>query len=282
MGRVFRFAQPVVLCVASLPWLGLSLLAVLTLSSSLLGQTLQSQTSVDSQAVVHLPTDWSHHHLVYSNPATAEQLKRAQQEPRYWHQLFRRSQSAPPQAGLDLALPFELPHVSNAASASKNPKLKRDWSQSLGSTSATVGAGQYPGKFGFDVTTYSCANDYVVFNTGLVGSATQASIIAYNNLYTGCGGAVPSVYFAYNTGGTITSSVTLSTDGSQLAFVQAPAAGRPATLVLLKWAPSGGSAIAPTVPASETAAKYRTCAAPCMMTISFNKSKNDTYSAPFL
>jgi len=280
MGRVFRFAQQVAFCVASLSWLGFSILALLTLSSSLLGQTPQGQTSQDSQAVVHLPTDWSHHHLVYSNPATAEQLKGMQHDPRYWQQLFRRSQATPTQAELGIVLPFELPHGSKTSNASNNPKLKRDWSENMG-TDATVGAGQYPGKFGFDVTTYSCADDYVVFNTGLVGSATQASIIAYNNLYTGCGGTVPSVYFAYNTSGTINTSVTLSTDGSQLAFVQAPASGRPATLVLLKWAASGGSANAPAVPSSATAAKYRNCTAPCMMTIDFKNSKTDTYSAPF-
>jgi hypothetical protein len=245
MGRVFRFKQPVLFRVGGLPWLGLSIVVVLTLSSVLLGQMSQGQTSEDSQAVVHLPTDWSHHHLVYSNPATAEPLKRMQQDPRYWQQLFRRSQATPPQAELDSALSSESQSGSKTSSASKNHKLNRDWSVNMG-TGATVGAGQYPGKFGFDVTTYSCTTDYVVFNTGLVGSATQASIIAYNNLYSGCGGTVPSVYWAYNTGGTITSSVTLSTDGSQLAFVQAPAAGRPATLVLLKWASSGGSATAPT------------------------------------
>src|ERR1039457_1927715 len=150
MGHDFRCAQPVVFRVRILPWLGLLILAVLTLSSALLGQMSQGQTSLDSQAVVHLPTDWSHHHLLFSNPATAEQLSRAQQDPRYWHQLFRRSQATPSEAEFDGTLPFELPHGSRTSSASKNHKLKRDWSVSLGSTSATVGAGQYPGKFGFD------------------------------------------------------------------------------------------------------------------------------------
>src|ERR1035437_11038780 len=176
MGRDFRFAQRVVFCVGGLPWLGLSILAVLTLSSALLGQTSQ-----DSQAVVHLPTDWSHHHLLFSNPATEEQLKRVQQDPRYWQQLFRRSQAAPPEAELDGALPSELQSGSKATRASKNHRLKRDWSVNMGS-GATVGAGQYPGKFGFDVTTYSCANDFVFFNTSLPGSSTQASIVAYNHL----------------------------------------------------------------------------------------------------
>ena len=289
MARVFRFTQPVVFCSGGLLRLGLSILAVLILSSALLGQMSQGQTSQDSQAVVHLPTDWSHHHLLFSNPATAEQLKRAQQDPRYWHQLFRRSQATPSEAELDSTLPFELPRGSKTSSASKNDKLKRDWSVSLGSTSATVGAGQYPGKFGFDVTTFSCPNDYVVFNTGLAGSATQASIIAYNNLYSGCGGTVPSVYWAYNTGGKISSSVTLSEDGTQLAFVQAQTGPTATVLVLLKWkASTTETAKAPmTLTASGS---YRRCTLPCETTITFQGTAGngspdhhptDTYSAPF-
>jgi len=271
MGHDFRCAKPAVFRVRILTSLGLLILAV-TLSSVLLGQISQGQTARDSKTVVHLPTDWSHHHLLFSSPATPEQLKRIQQDPRYWQQLFRRSQSAPPEATSDFWF--------GSPTSSKNHKLKRDWSVSMG-TNATVGAGQYPGKFGFDVTTYSCADDFVVFNTGLEGSGTQASIIAYNNLYSGCGGTVPSVYWAYNTDGKITTSVTFSDDGTQLAFVQAPAAGHPATLVLLKWAASGGSATAPKAPTSETAGNYRNCTAPCMTTFAFKNSKTDTYSAPF-
>ena len=239
MGRVFRFMQPVVFGVGGLPWLGLSILAVLTLSSALLGQMSQGQTSQDSQAVVHLPTDWSHHHLVFSNPATDEQLRRVQQDPRYWQQLFRRSQATPPEAELGGALTSELQSDSKTTHASKNHRLKRDWTMNMGS-GATVGAGQYPGKFGFDVTTSSCPNDFALFNTSLAGSATQASIIAYNNLYTGCTAIPPSGYWAYNTnGGTISTSVTLSLDGSQLAFVQDQ--GGVATLVLLKWIQNASS-----------------------------------------
>jgi hypothetical protein len=44
----------------------------------------------------------------------------------------------------------------------------------------------YPAKFTFFVNnTPSCANDFAVFNTGLPGLATQASILAYKNLYSG-------------------------------------------------------------------------------------------------
>src|ERR1039458_3557174 len=130
MGRVFRFAQRVLFRVGGLPWLGLSILAVLTLSSVLPGQISQ-----DSQAVVHLPTDWSHHPLVFSTPATEEQLKRVQQDPRYWQQLFRRSQAAPPEAELDGAFTSESQSGSKATHANKNHKLKRDWSVNMGTRS---------------------------------------------------------------------------------------------------------------------------------------------------
>ncbi|MGA2336574.1 MAG: hypothetical protein WA383_08635 [Terriglobales bacterium] len=174
MDRNFRFAQRVVFCLGSLPWLGLSILAVLTLSSALL-----SQTSQDSNAVVHLPTDWSHHHLVFSTPAAPEQLERIQQDPRYWQQLLRRSHAARPEAELGGAVTSEVQSGSKAVS--KNPRLKRDWSLNMGS-GATVGAGQYPG---FYLGSSNCS-DFAVFNTSLAGSATQASIIAYNNVYSGC------------------------------------------------------------------------------------------------
>jgi hypothetical protein len=114
---------------------------------------------------------------------------RVRQDPRYWQQLFRRSPAKPQEEELDGALTSQLQPVSNA-SLQPNHKLKRDWSEDMG-TGATVGAGQYPGKFAFDVTTYSCTTDFVVFNTSLAGSSGQASIIAYNNLYHGCGERSP-------------------------------------------------------------------------------------------
>ncbi len=147
---------------------------------------------------------------------------------------------------------------------------------------ATVGAGNYPAKFAFEQGTFGSANcgnattpDFVVYNTGLAGSGTQASIIAYDNLYSGCTGTVPSVYWQYNTGGVIITSVVLSLDGKQVAFVHSAAGG--ASLVLLKWSPSATL----TAPTSVGAGSYRTCTAPCMTSISFSGTPNDTDSAPF-
>jgi hypothetical protein len=120
------------------------------------------------------------------------------------------------------------------------PKMHHDWSVLLGASGATVGAGNYPAKYSFSISaTPLCGNagtpDYAVYNTSLAGSSTQASIVAYDNLYASCSGQVPSDYWAFNTGGAVVTSVVLSLDGSQLVFVQTPASGS-AQLVLLKWA----------------------------------------------
>ena len=124
----------------------------------------------------------------------------------------------------------------------------------------------------------SC-NDFVVFNTGLTGTSSQASIIAFNNIYAGCNGGAPTVYWAYNTAGAITTSPALSLDGSQIAFVQ-NSSGQ-ASLVLLTWKASNGTLTSPVSPASKTAGTYDGCTAPCMTTIPFSGSANDSVSSPF-
>lgn len=119
-----------------------------------------------------------------------------------------------------------------------------------GAMTGAVGAGMYPAKYSFntDATSPACADapqpDFIVYNTAVAGSATQASVVAYDNLYVNSGGTgqcagatTPSVYFAYNTGGTILTSPAFWYDGSQVAFVHSTSSGA-ASLVVLKWAPS--------------------------------------------
>ncbi|MFZ0867807.1 MAG: hypothetical protein WAN06_14245 [Candidatus Sulfotelmatobacter sp.] len=168
----------------------------------------------------------------------------------------------------------------------KSQGLKRDWAQDMG-TGATVGAGNYPAKFSFNETTASCANDFIVYNTGLLGSSGsggQPSILAYNNVYTACEGdglgTAPAVYWSYYTGGQIQTSPVFSLDGSQIAFVQTT--GGVASLVLLKWAAGSGLLVAPVTPASN--AGYPTCAAPCMTTLALvdaSIAASDTQSSIF-
>jgi hypothetical protein len=147
-----------------------------------------------------------------------------------------------------------------------------------GNETATMGADVFPATYSYSATAGNCDSsttpDYAVFNTGVAGSANQPSLIAYDNLYSGCTtGAVPLIYWEYNTGGTVSTSVVLSYDGSQAAFVQTE--GAAAYLVLLKWSKDT------TVATSESAGNYRACTAPCMTTIEFNGDANDTGSAPF-
>ena len=115
--------------------------------------------------------------------------------------------------------------------AKKKNRFHKDWSETEGNN-GTTGLGVFPATF--TSTSASCTTDFAVFNTGLAGSSSQASIIAFNKLYSSCAGS-PATYWAFNTSGTIVTSVVLSLDGTQVAFVQTDNATGYADLVLLKW-----------------------------------------------
>ncbi|MCU1302097.1 MAG: hypothetical protein JWQ87_2381 [Candidatus Sulfotelmatobacter sp.] len=247
-------------------WLGVSFLGLLGFSV-----ISMAQTSPESQDAVPVTRDFSHKHVIFSRPATPAQVSRVQQDVRYWQQLYRR------QSGT----------ISPSEQIGSNLNTKRDWSKSMGS-GASVGAGNYPAKYSFSLTTANCGTatqpDFTVYNTGLSGSATQASIVAYYNLYSGCTGTVPSVYWAYNTGGNVKTAVALSFDGKQVAFVQTLAGH--ARLVLLKWAASTTQSVSnPGTPTPVSLASYPTCTAPCMtgfvLTDSVGTVNDDTTSSIF-
>lgn len=218
-----------------------------------------------------LPTDWSHGHVIFSQPTTAEQVAGVIHNTRYWQQFVRRNMvrmlsTEDGAANPDLGPTF----VGQDPSASSSGGL---WSQNMGA-GATVGAGTYPLKYSFSITKATCSNvaspDFVVFNTGLQSSTTKPSILAYDNLYSGCSafGAVPTLYWAYNTtlpgniAGTVKTSPVISLDGSQIAFVQTD--GSHGYVVLLKWKGNNGTLASPIAPTYKTAATYPTCTAPCM------------------
>jgi hypothetical protein len=139
----------------------------------------------------------------------------------------------------------------------------------------------YPAMYGASFTSASCS-DFVIYPTGKAGGASSASVVAFDNLYTGgCSGAVPSVYWAYNTGGTVTTAPVISLDGSQVAFVQV--SGTTASLVVLKWAAGSDQSVgSPQTLSSQTSGSlYRSCTAPCMYTLAFSGAHNDSISAPY-
>jgi hypothetical protein len=346
---------------------------------------------------VHLTTDWSHRHLVFSTPHNLGHHVHLLSNPRYVQQLVRRNSEKKGD-----------PNAWRWRRAPENPDLlKGDWSMYLGA-GGTAGPNTYPAKYSFSQTTASCS-DFVVYNTSLApspaavaasqfgtftagtpsgsvvitnnnlpgpnnaialvssttsntslfwqtsaapssnaanlaaaitrqgagigvaassagaivtvratntgsenngatgitleesvtdftwnatslaGGLNGASIVAFDNLYTGapvptCFG-LPSTYWAYDTGGTIVTSPVLSYDGTQVAVVQN--AGGTSQLVLIKWAASTGTVNAPVIPGAATSgANYRTCTAPCQLTITFSNSNGgsnatDSNSSPF-
>ena len=260
--------------------LGAGLLGVVTLGWILAGQAAQPVPE-------GLPTDWTYRHVIFSQPATAEEAGRMAGDPRYWQQWYRqnvvRVLSFGVAASAD-ATPWGIGHTSLRADS----QIRPDWSQTLGAD-GTVGAGNFPAKYSFGITTANCASaanpDFVVFSTGLTGSGTQASIVAFDNLYSGCTSppSVPNVYWAYNTSGEIRTSPVFSRDGSQIAFVQTN--GTAANLVLLRWATGGtvGNPAAPTLFLAPSS--YFGCTAPCMITIPLEggtgAATNDTTSSVF-
>jgi hypothetical protein len=109
-------------------------------------------------------------------------------------------------------------------------EVKRDWSMTSGGTGGLLPT-HYPAKYGFLATTASktqeSCSDFVVFPTGILGSSTQATLIAYNNIYKSptCTGNVPGVLLSINTGGLADTSPILSLDGTQVAFMQTTGSG---------------------------------------------------------
>jgi hypothetical protein len=265
--------------------LGISILGVLVLSRALVGQ-------VSKESEAGFPTDWSHHQLIFSKPGTAEQVQRVQQDPRYWQQVARRSAAKSREAKTAGALAPEL-QIGSRAVSGEIRKINKDWIKNLG-PSGSVGAANFPAKYSFRPTAANCAGgaaqpDFVVFGTGVPGSTNQATILAYDNLYSGCPDLpVPTDYWAYNTGtgGTVNTSPVLSIEGNQIAFVQLN--GLTSNLVLLKWAESGSETVSsPRTLTGVTAAAYFTCATtPCMTALPLRSrvgaiAERDTYSSVF-
>ena len=130
---------------------------------------------------VHLATDWSHRHLVFSTPKSEEQRIRLLSNPRYVQQGIRRNAE---NKGHGDAWRW---------SRTEAKPLHGDWSMYMGYNGnlaaivpSTAGAGNYPAKFSFDVTSAYCETpappagqqpDFVVFNTSLTGSAIAFAAI---------------------------------------------------------------------------------------------------------
>jgi hypothetical protein len=237
---------------------------------------------------IHLPTDWSHRHMVFSQPSSLWQAWQLQNEPRYFHQYLRQNswafQSANSGAPVGSANSVDSRRERESdrdrdgdregdgdnrnGRGNKKNALHRDWSFQLlsnvstGGAGGSTGTGQFPAKFSFNVNDApSCSADYVVYTTSTSGSL---QIFALNNLYSSqsgglpagiCGTTGPSVLFAYNTrisgdssGRTRTSPV-LSLDGTKVAYVESRSSGSGGSILqIVKWKSGQGTIAAPVAP----------------------------------
>jgi hypothetical protein len=262
----------------------------------LIGLTVLITGKPASPNRVGVVDDWSHHHLIFSNPGTfADAMKTGSflqwykivNDPRFQMQQMKRSSGVKTlvDGGTTGVTALADPRTALVKLPAKKKGLHKDWTQTL-IADGQVQPNMFPAKFSFSTTTASCSADFVVYPTGVAGGTGAANIIAYNELYgsttTGCDTTVPSVHWAYNTGtgDMITTSPVISRDGTQVAFIQVT--GTTASLVLLKWAASTTETLtAPGTPTAATTSTYRACTAPCMLTMTLSGSPNDTYSAPF-
>ena len=214
------------------------------------------------------PEDWSHRHVVFSSPGTADDAAKHGKLDR-WNRITNNPR-------------YKLQQGKRARKPiARKSTQGKDWSMNLGTTTALL-PNQFPAKFSFSTTTANCS-DFVVFPTGVAPGA--ATVIAFDNIYghATCPSAPsigPSIDWAYNTGGTAVLSPVLSIDGTQVAYIQTSNSGV-ASLVLLKWTNSGGTAAAPASITLETNSAYRGCSAPCYTAIPLQGSPNNLNSAPF-
>jgi hypothetical protein len=251
--------------------------AIVTLQFAAVAQTSDTQ----AQQTKHgMPQNWSSRYVAYSRPLTRTT------NPDALNSWIQHSGKKP--------IADRLGTIASAGG--KNVKKKKnaskvDWNVSLGSASANLAPFAYPAKFSFDLNAIpSCSNDFVAYGLATPGSLTQATVIAFRNLYSSgqangsgmCDAAnygLPTTLFAFNTttslGSTINGSLALSFDGARVAFTETNALSTGSSFQVLRWGNGGGSATSPLVPDP-------LCITSCLFTVplgaSYTKSPYVDYS----
>ncbi len=229
-------------------WVGLIPLAVAAAAGILL-VTAEAPGQGALPGRFPIVRDWSHRYVVYTNASfRAATLGQLQRDPRLlaaWAQ--RNLVGALASASAPSRQPWR-----------RTPTMKRDWAVSLGNnvdTSTPLPLEQFPAMWGADITNPNCSGDFVVFGIRADSSTGQANIVAFNNLYTGCSGTVPSVMWAYYIGDTdttpdvIRTSPVLSLNGQEVAFVEnRDRGGGGSYFHVLKWVPGQGTIGNPATP----------------------------------
>jgi hypothetical protein len=203
-----------------------------------------ANTNGDTNAPVHHDSevrDWTHDHLLYPRFGPMKRLIELQNDPRaiqHWQEGYRKDYGR------------WRGHEKFHGEHHNRPGMHRDWSISIG---GNVDVAMFPAKWGLDpnqpvtgpANTGSCLTDYLVVpvdnsTTGIPTAAGQPDIVGFNNLYSGtpapagglCDRAAAGVtddavsataMFAYaiiGDDGNVTTSPSLSMDGTRIAFVE--------------------------------------------------------------
>ena len=69
----------------------LGLVSVCTLAVAVVWLSWGKKTHAQGHTPVHVTTDWSNRHMVYTSPSSMSQAFKLQAEPRYLHQWMRRN-----------------------------------------------------------------------------------------------------------------------------------------------------------------------------------------------
>jgi hypothetical protein len=244
-------------------------------------------------------TDWSYGHIVVSGGASAANLEAARTEPRILFHLAERnllrvhdgeisfSSTSSDRDSRDPATKKGRPIIIDGTNIKKMNKkdLRTDWSLSLGT--GNVAQSMFPAKYIFDINgTPSCTNDFVAYGLNVAGVTNgQANVVGINNLYagsnpTGLCGANATVNWAYNgstAAGSVLTSVTISMDGTKVAYVESASAS--SVFHILTWKAGQGTvtkAVVPTLNGSCTASTS------CLKSVTYSSTATDSLASAWV
>jgi hypothetical protein len=225
------------------------LTSFLRLASVIVVAALAASHSFAQNENSGFPEDWTHHHVVFSEPGTLHDASgrgsfdswyKTVTDPRFTFQQHKRREHLRTDKDKDRK-------DRGDKGLQTPPPLDRDWSTTLGG--AGVAPGIYSAKWQFSVTNAPSCSDYVVFpvnKAGVSGSGGQPNIVGYQNLYVNaggigfCPGTVPTVLFSYFIGaGTVQTSPVLGLSVGQVAYVESIPGG--SKFHVLKGAGTGAS-----------------------------------------
>ncbi len=239
---------------------GLSRLPASTLVGLVTPMLLAVTTSAQQEPQPRgLPEDWSHRHVVFSNPGTYVQMldQRISQEkwfnwlalqkdPRYLLQVRKRTRSERITNDVqDGRLGFRAAAVNEKKKEQPPPSgdmIHGDWSNVMGGVSGAGHTRTFPAKFSFTTSSKDCADDFVVYTTSTGGANGSGTFRTRQGTFTGvpaAGGTftITNTVYAIDQVLTLTADATVNTG---LKFAVGGTAPQAATNLAAAIARNGG------------------------------------------